>query len=171
MRVEGHVFFVETFSHFTNIEVPVHWSPQYMYLVSKLDKLIDLNKNDYVRYMYVDLLNLLRLMYEGYTFWGKNSYNRCSCNHDSSKVFFIDESIENNCNYHIVFMININWAFTVRNLWKLHQKCSCWWKKTMSCQSNTKSFVGLGTKLVAECQPGDEARFCKTPEMCPWLLF
>lgn len=34
----------------------------------------------------------------------------------------------------------------------------------MSWQSNTKSFVGLGTKLVAECQQRDQARFCKNPE-------
>lgn len=29
---------------------------------------------------------------------------------------------------------------------------------------NPKSFVGLGTKLVTECQPRDEAKCCKTPE-------
>lgn len=37
-------------------------------------------------------------------------------------------------------------------------------KKTISYQSNTKSFVGPGTKLVTECQPRDEAKWCKTPE-------
>lgn len=37
-------------------------------------------------------------------------------------------------------------------------------KKTISYQSNTKSFVGLRTKLVTECQPRDEAKCCKTPE-------
>lgn len=37
-------------------------------------------------------------------------------------------------------------------------------KKPISYQSNTKSFVGLGTKLMTECQPRDEAKCCKTPE-------
>lgn len=37
-------------------------------------------------------------------------------------------------------------------------------KKTISYLSNTKSVVGIGTKLVTECQPRDEAKCCKTPE-------
>lgn len=65
MRAEGHVSFVKTFSMmknspFTDIEEAAHISPQYP--ASKLDAIIDLNRNVYVRYMLVDLLNLLHLI-------------------------------------------------------------------------------------------------------------
>lgn len=64
-RVEGHVSFVETFSmmknsHFTDIDYAAHRSPQFS--ASKLNKMIDLNRNYYIRNMYIDLLNLLRLI-------------------------------------------------------------------------------------------------------------
>lgn len=65
MRAEGHVSFVETFSMmknspFTDIQEAAHISPQYP--ASKLDGIIDSNRNVYVRYMLIDLLNLLRLI-------------------------------------------------------------------------------------------------------------
>lgn len=65
MRAEGHVSFVETFSMmknspFTDIQETAHISPQYP--ASKLDAIIDLNRNVYVRNILVDFLNLLRLI-------------------------------------------------------------------------------------------------------------
>lgn len=65
MRAEGHVSFVETFSMmknstFTDIEEAAHRSTQYP--ASKLDGIIDSNRYVYVRYMLVELLNLIRLI-------------------------------------------------------------------------------------------------------------
>lgn len=55
MRLVGHVSFVETFSmkkntHFTDKDYYAHRSPQY--LANKLNKMIDLNINVYIRNMY-----------------------------------------------------------------------------------------------------------------------
>lgn len=63
--------------------------------------------------------------------------------------------------YNIIFlyMININLAIV-----KGASTILMLMKKTISYQSDTKSFVGLETKLVTECQPRDEAKCCKTPE-------
>lgn len=169
---EGRGARVETFSPFTDIEYAAHRSPHY--LASKLDGIIDFNRNDYVRYMYVNLQNLLCLMIEGYIFCLKweNSYNWWSWNHGYFNSIFSDESKENNCNLFNIFMINTNWTFTEKRSAKAASNIFMLVKrKEMSYQSNRKSFVGLETKIVAECQPRNKAGFCNTPEMCSWLLF
>lgn len=65
MRVVGYVLFVEIFSmkknsYFNDKDYYVYRFLQY--LVNKLNKMIDLNRNVYIRNMYVDLLYLFCLI-------------------------------------------------------------------------------------------------------------
>lgn len=102
--------FVETFSmkkntHFTDKDYYAHRSPQY--LANKLNKMIDLNINVYIRNMYADLLYLLRLIIWRIFFFPQveKSYNRYSWSHGYFNYFLVMKVKKTIVIYNIIFYL------------------------------------------------------------------
>lgn len=100
--------FVETFSmkkntHFTDKDYYAHRSPQY--LANKLNKMIALNINVYIRNMYADLLYLLRLIIWRIFFFPQveKSYNRYSWSHGYFNYFLMMKVKKTIVIYNIIF--------------------------------------------------------------------